>query len=564
MPKQPLSDSTQSSRQGVFSTRRRLLPPASAMRRHGAEILRLKRATKRVDFVSQLPFELVSSLILPDVLCLPYGHAFLYLHVCRTWRQRVLQSQLHYQNFGKLTQGGMNIMLAYAPYLHKIRIGSPTPFPVNFFARAQFTSLQSLRLFVCFENDMHALYPLLTPIAYTLKELYLLVNRSTLHMEICLNEILQRCTNIEIFSCNKVNVTDLIAHPQHIHKVKKLVLTTITQPLGSQDVIDLLKRFPSLEHLVLTDCQDSSPLATLHQYCPALGSLSYMMTGQTRSLALDAPVMNISGFHSLSIGAGDSFNIQHLIPLLTAHCDTLVDIHIHGKMNQQSNMTNAVLPQDVVFKQLRKFTFDPNQVNDGKTLIQWILKRVPNARKIHVINCNVDGQHVYEALKQAKNLKSLTFTLPSPSLIHLLEYHGTLGHQSTLHSVNMNVDFSREHRALAFKAVVRLSNLRTLYFELQVAALGEEFVAFIENMALGCPFLEEVIMLALTEFPSAIIAKFPLCLKLRQLTLGGLNVWYECLLQLLKCPSLKDLFIDRENIQDHVAAKLDHLIREDE
>lgn len=150
MPKQPLSVSSQSSCQDVSSTERQLLPPERVERRHAlhdSEILGQQRATKRVDFVSQLPGEVVSSLILPATLTLPTPKAFSYLHVCKTWRQRVLQSvHLHYNNFGKLTQGDIQLMVTYAPYLHKIRMGSPTLFPVGFFASAQFTCLQSLSL----------------------------------------------------------------------------------------------------------------------------------------------------------------------------------------------------------------------------------------------------------------------------------------------------------------------------------------------------------------------------------------------------------------------------------
>lgn len=130
---------------------------------------------------------------------------------------------------------------------------------------------------------MQALYPQLKPIGQSLKEIQLSLCCTTQNMVISLKDILQHFPNIEAFTCNIVNVTDLITHPHHTYKVKKLVLTAISQPLGPQDVIALLERFPSLEHLVLADCQDSSPLVTLHQYCPALCSLTYMMTGQTRS-----------------------------------------------------------------------------------------------------------------------------------------------------------------------------------------------------------------------------------------------------------------------------------------
>ncbi|CDS06468.1 hypothetical protein LRAMOSA08996 [Lichtheimia ramosa] len=298
----------------------------------------------------------------------------------------------------------------------------------------------------------------------------------------------------------------------------------------------------------------------MDQYCPALGSLTYSTTSQPGTLLFGAPAINIAGLHTLNIVAGDNFSIQHLIPLLKAHCDALVNMDFRGMINQQSTMTQSLPEQGVVVKQLSHLSFYPDEANDGNALVQWILKHMPNARKVQVTNCNIDDKDMYEAMKHAKNLKSLSFTLPSPSFIYLLEYHGTLGQQSSLNSVSIDINFSGEHSALAFKAVAHLSNLRTLYLQLYGAALGEEFVALIENMARGCPFLEELVMESPVEFPPAIMVKFPLYPNLQELTLVSPNVWDEWLLQLLKCPSLSALFIDRENMQDHVAAKLGDLV----
>lgn len=117
-----------------------------------------------------------------------------------------------------------------------------------------------------------------------------------------------------------------------------------------------------------------------------------------------------------------------------------------------------------------------------------------------------------------------------------------------------------EHCARVLKTVVRLSNLHELFVQLPQDVVGEEPVAFLENLARGCPHLEVLMIGSPTELPAEIIPKITMYPNLKELTLYSPNVWDECLFQLLKCPSLKSLGIYRENIQDAVAAKFDHLM----
>lgn len=115
-----------------------------------------RRRVTRVDFVSRLPFELVSSLILPSALMIPSRQTFAYLQVCRTWWQRVLQSVgFHFYSGARVTFGDKQIMLAYAPYITRIALGNPSELPLYFFSRSQFTCLQSLDLTCKFDTNYH-------------------------------------------------------------------------------------------------------------------------------------------------------------------------------------------------------------------------------------------------------------------------------------------------------------------------------------------------------------------------------------------------------------------------
>ncbi|KAJ8657591.1 hypothetical protein O0I10_006655 [Lichtheimia ornata] len=147
-------------------------------------------------------------------------------------------------------------------------------------------------------------------------------------------------------------------------------------------------------------------------------------------------------------------------------------------------------------------------------------------------------------MKRMPNLESLPFALPSTASIAGLEYPAsTLRHRSNLRILSIDGHFSGNQCPRAWRAVARLSNLRELFMQLRGATLDQEFVAFIEALAHGCPELRELSLESPTEFPIEIISNFPLYPNLQNVTLGNPNFWDDSLLDIFKCPSLEALRI---------------------
>ena len=105
------------------------------------------KLSRRIDFISRLPLELVSSLILPDTMPIPTHYAFSYMHVCKTWKERILQScELHYTNYNRLTLFSMQLLVNYAPYIRHVCFRHFELLPFHYFGPTLFPRLEALEV----------------------------------------------------------------------------------------------------------------------------------------------------------------------------------------------------------------------------------------------------------------------------------------------------------------------------------------------------------------------------------------------------------------------------------
>lgn len=414
---------------------------------------------------------------------------------------------------------------------------------------------------------MRAVVRLLQPITAVLKTINLTISHALPNAAIAFKDIMPNGSRLEAFTCNKIDMTGFIAH-DHVHKypnLKKLIITSITHPLEEKDIIGLLERFPSLQLLSLPQCQHSTPLSLMPQYCPFLDSLIYSVKQKAFEAEYHPRTDNQVGLHSVYLDTGENFHIEDIASLLASHYDTLISINMMGKMNHHpGGISSAILSQHVHFKRLTRLMVypgdDDDDIDSRSALSEWIIKGAPNAKEIEAPRCNISHPDVYHTMTRMTDLESLSFALPSTALIDGLEYHGTtLKHRSKLQILSVDVHYSGEQCPRVWRAVAGLSNLRELFMQLRGATLDEEFVTFIEALARGCPELTQLILESPTDFPTAIIAKFPLYPKLEELTLGSPNFWDACLLDVLKCPFLQALYMDSTQMTDHVAIALAYL-----
>lgn len=400
---------------------------------------------------------------------------------------------------------------------------------------------------------MPVLLALFQSMGPTLKELHLWFHQRIQGQWIRLDGILDRFPYIELFSSGNVDLSPL---RNTYSNLKSLLIQSVRQPLEENEILALLKQLPALRYLKLPRCQSSRPLSIIHQYCPSLRTLTYSMGEDADTICNDIMVINDAGLHSLTIEALHGFQTQDLAAVLTANSDTLVNLSLFGETASQGNILN--LDPNVRFARLRNIVFRLGAGQQGKDFLQWLLKHAPNVEAVVVARYNVDDPHVYASMKDIRSLDSLDFVLPSPSLIRVLEHHTSLGLESSLHTITIN--FNGDHGLHALSVVSRLPTLEVIDLQLGDAIMGQEFVAIMEKIFVGCHFLEELGLHCDHELPHDIIHTFRMCAHLASLTLNSPNDWGECLMDLLDCPSLISLDVPTDDLPYAIQTAIGHLL----
>ncbi|CDH60787.1 predicted protein [Lichtheimia corymbifera JMRC:FSU:9682] len=489
---------------------------------------------KRIDFITNLPLELLP-FILPPTLKISSIVDLCYLHVCKTWRQRVLQcTQLLWRQPKILSSRAIWLFQAYTTYLQHLELRCPVFHQLGILPDTRFTALQSLNITcTCDPDPIHepiltfalyivevdsnlcisALFTLFQSIGQTLRELRLLFNVRIRGQWIRFDDILEHFPNLEVL-------------------------------------------FSRLRHLELPGCQSSCPLASIHQYCPSLRVLAYTVGDNNSMIYPNDVAINGNGLHSLRINAGINFKIDDVAAILSRYSDTLVNICIMGETTYHDHIMK--LDPNIEFACLRDIWFNIDAGEQGKDLLKWILQHAQNVRTVDMSRYNIDDPQVYASMKEMRYLDTLNFLLPSPSLVRVLEHHVSLGLQSTLHT--LMICSNGDHWSFALGAIAHLSTLHVFILHLGDAALGDGFLVHITDIFRKCVSLEHLGLYCQNELPHDIIHIFPMCRNLESLTIYAANDWGECILNLLECPSLISLDVPVDDLPMEIEEALSHLL----
>lgn len=104
------------------------------------------RLSVTIDFISKLPLYIVSSFIIPSTMTIPSQDAFSYLHVCKTWRERALQSTMLQFLATGLSSRSLNMITPYSTHIRHLRLYQFQGFSFGFLNTTKFDCLQSLHV----------------------------------------------------------------------------------------------------------------------------------------------------------------------------------------------------------------------------------------------------------------------------------------------------------------------------------------------------------------------------------------------------------------------------------
>lgn len=272
---------------------------------------------KRIDFLSQLPEDIVTNSIAPmlmgDLEMTLNDMPCNYMQVSQTWHERILRSNCIHLILQP--KGGTSIsdlsgsrqherLKMIAPYVKSLSVvttRSGSSYDYGDIHHVEFGSLRQLYINgkyigsnMRLEEQEQTLTLIIgrSNIASPCSTIQSIGSSSVLtHLEIIphhtygqkdgsmtmqLSQILALCPKLISLALNHCE-TDLtvLGSDQQYPGMKRLLLRYTATPITDEGMIDILRRVPSLQHLTAHPCSSLRPLSTLHQHCPSLKSLKY-------------------------------------------------------------------------------------------------------------------------------------------------------------------------------------------------------------------------------------------------------------------------------------------------
>ncbi|KAJ8652710.1 hypothetical protein O0I10_011655 [Lichtheimia ornata] len=477
-------------------------------------------SNKRVDYISQLPLDIVITNIIPRVD--PKFHSdFLceYLYVSRTWKERFLQQPNGLDfDFGEETETfkrGHDQLVRFAPYVQKLHGNVFDDAELeDLFSRGRFSNLKNMNI-CC--NDTTLRRPLvngLRLIADSLTHLAIYLSPS-----IQLRDILESCPNLESLLTMRVDAVMPSSPSSRYPKMKSLALYNLSDPdLTHANMVDVLSRFPFLLSLEIHYTPESSILPILREHCPYLQRLYF----GARNYLLDNMDFqpNRKGVRWAYLGGGDDYDYMQddLIKFLHQHRKTLETFDIGAEINADNpslEISNGEIvdagdydpwaasaaeviqeeddASDTAFMRLTDIRFSDHDYPSAEAFIIWLILKAPNLNAIHLPESHILPRIAY-VMTKAKRLSKLEIFQKMRYHDHngikqFLEHHVGLGDQSTLEKMIIHVDTQMFHVSW-LPLIFKLRCLKDL--NILVNTISEECLSAWEEIGQGCPALEEL------------------------------------------------------------------------
>ncbi|CDS08371.1 hypothetical protein LRAMOSA02319 [Lichtheimia ramosa] len=380
---------------------------------------------KRVDFISQLPFDIVGQHIVPTIMKhqpTDLYNQWPYLHVSQTWRTRLLQSaSLHYQLNDKLTikVADANQLDKLKDYIDSITLsGYSGEHGLDLFPWQSARSLRRLEiyydLFRRTEHPTSNLSSILMAVGDRLTHLRLNMDMYTLYRitpategSIHLEQILEHSPHLRMLTISCVVVKEFKSNNIYPNLVN-LAIHVPPDPMTSSTVISVLKHCPSLRALSMFQCEQSRPLRVIHEYCPMLSYLQYGTAhGKYEKDCFDFDSYNTGcntkpGLTKLDLVADyPKYDISDVISILQQHHSTLEEISIRNLTDTTARYERNM---KITFPQLKSL----HLAGDCQSayMYRWILKHAPSLRSL-----SLDVKSTTIADPISNNITTLTMTL---------------------------------------------------------------------------------------------------------------------------------------------------------
>ncbi|CDH57697.1 predicted protein [Lichtheimia corymbifera JMRC:FSU:9682] len=521
----------------------------------------LTAANKRVDFISQLPSDLVVSELLPLVLDnykLDANTPCPYLYISRTWRQLFLQrnnlsfgmyrarssqpfASSELQKFSQHVKS-LSFEIGLASGTHddnalasmNCRFPHLTEFNIQYFG----------------SND-HNLLVILQSIGGNLTR-FSLYNEGTMTSPgIRLNRILQICPNLVSVSISTSEV-DLLS--RQYPNITHFCLSIWENALPANTITNIISHLPSLAFLDISPIPSAQYLTTIHRHCP---NLKVLRCGGIFPFDHNDYDQHLHGLQKFAFGYdtdAEPENTDGLIPQLLEHRHTLDHIVLVGGMNGMRDGRPFMDDPSVRFDRLH--TLEIIAANDALIdLATFIIRRSsPHLRHVHVDFHDVHEHPIFEAIRALPNLERLEADHVAPTATpfgQLLQYHERLGTNSPLKELKLAFDYYSTlfPWSTALAALCRLEKLVITTAGIRATA---DYIPLLTMIGRGCPSLEYLeLNCGYSPVPDGSVFAIKNHPTLKSLHLHGSSLSESYLVNLVAMRSLKH-FIHSMPIKDHI------------
>ncbi|CDS06431.1 hypothetical protein LRAMOSA08959 [Lichtheimia ramosa] len=416
-----------------------------------------QRQNIRIDFISQLPVDIVHTTLIPMFM----KHSTLhpldrceYLYVSNQWRDRIVQCcdgfEFHIDNEDF-------VILKRCPQL------------------LTFRNMQLHWISTNLEKDtINHFISALKLVSNTLMDLEIDLRNGP---ELSLSNMLLTCPNLVSLDMMYPADIDLTRIPT-MPKLETLYISDPQEDITSDKVMEMLQRCPSLKKLELGPCSDIESALVASDYCPSLKhlELSIHRRGVDISCSGLDRACEEQGITHLSITSPREAAeiLEDGSSILNKYQRTLQQITWDIEPDTEDDIYNIQYPQ------LKKLCLEYSG--------WWIPRNAPMLEELSITS---DTIHVDPAVLDMipPNLKKLELQLDkAPFLLDkvpLAKYLDRFSHQSQLHQLDIYMN-KHDHVEDVLDAICRLHQLQRLMISITDFCNLSEMVRFFDKLSRGC------------------------------------------------------------------------------
>ncbi|KAJ8657976.1 hypothetical protein O0I10_006247 [Lichtheimia ornata] len=443
-----------------------------------------QRQNTRIDFVSQLPLDIVITTLIPmlvkDSLRIPEMPSP-YVFISKTWRDRIVECfgglRFEIGYFGGHRDRECLEVAKFARYTKELKVSSYSQgrWVGDLLSQNDFCMLRKLCIAEFSNNHVDHFVSCLESISNTLTHLNISFQGAVLSVP----TIVKACPNLVslcIFNTPNAGVSSL---PMKTWPALRTLSLTFSQTaLTCDEIVWILRRFPSLKRLELHPCSDIESALIVLRYAPRISNIELLMRDKGVQLTYVDEGHACEGITHLTMKTETGQICNNTATILKQHHETLE--RIEWDMDDESVNRDIY---DMQFPQLKKLVL--NKAG------WWIPRNAPLLEELEMTLATID-QHPAVLLAIPPKLKKLALDLRqglnaanNSTIEHYLD---RFAHQHPLKELDIKFD-SKDNVGNLLEAIHRHNQLEVLKVTFTGTWCSYPMDQFLGRLIKGCPRL---------------------------------------------------------------------------